>query len=33
VDEVQGFLFSRPKPPEEVRQLLYATPFFVGKVA
>ncbi|HVV92263.1 MAG TPA: EAL domain-containing protein [Hyphomicrobiales bacterium] len=33
VDEVQGFLFSKPKPADELRQLLYATPIFVGKVA
>ena len=33
VDEVQGFLFIRPKPAAEVRQMLYATPIFVGKVA
>jgi EAL domain-containing protein (putative c-di-GMP-specific phosphodiesterase class I) len=33
VDEVQGFLFSRPKPAADLRQMLFATPIFVGKVA
>jgi predicted signal transduction protein with EAL and GGDEF domain len=33
IDEVQGFLFSRPKPAAEVRQLLQVTPISIGMVA